>query len=381
MGAWENYKDCCRAVAREDPEAAFCPVCRHVLLRCPAPGCRNLVTPLGHCGRCVDLHLSVEASAVLKARVGGCLNVSFVLSNGAAARSIAIKSVVRDATDLPREAVPVAWDQLEAGRERSFLVPTGPFAHGGRNALRLTIIAAAVFGDVEETYAFAGDVPIEVESAAPTSVVNTFDFSQATIAKDGRLVLSPTSHIGVSSPPEPTEPREVRRDVVVERAERHEIEQGCRGYEGLAARIPRDVEFVYVGFPQDDRPLDGPLRQQPVIRCGRNGRFGHVPQNVEPNDLCLRIYDARSGELDREASASISRHVCDFVVSNDRLNVRAVTNAGLTLNDARLAGGEMRVVSHGDALKVPAGRGKTLTIAVSFRVSAGLVTHVRLEKK
>ncbi len=378
MGAWEDYRSCCRLLAEQDPGAGFCPECGHSLLRCPAPGCSTLVTPLGHCPRCLDLELSLGTSAVLTARVGECLSVPFVLRNDAPARSVAIKAVLRDATDLPQEPVPLAWEQLDSGHVRSFAVTTGPFAHAGRNALRLTIIAAAVFGDVEERYAFAGDVSIDVEGADPKQVVQTFNLS-GNFANDSRVTVSPVAHIADFASM-PAEPRQVHGDVALERAERYEIEQGCRGYGRLAARVPRNVEFAYVGFPANDSPPDGPLLQPSVIRCGRNGRAGRVPSNAEPNDLCLRMYDAVSGELDREASAGISRRACDFVLANDRLNVRAVSGAGVMLNDERVAAGEIRIVSNGDSVTIPAGRGRTLAIRAAFKVSAGLVTQVRLEK-
>jgi hypothetical protein len=375
---WDDYKDCCRAVAAHDHDAVFCPECRHALFRCSAPDCRRLITPLGHCAACIDPRLSLEKGAVVKARLGECLSVPFVIGNNASVRSVSIKSVLRDGTDLPQEVVRLPWDQLEAGRARTFAVATGPFAHGGINSLKLTVIVAAVFGDVEEAYAFSGDVAIDVEGADPTQVVQTFNLS-GVFANEGAVNVSPLAHVADYTGRQ-TDASSARNPVTLERAERYEIEHGYRGYERLAARIPRSVEFVYAGFPASDRPRDGALLQGPVVRCGRNGRAGHAPQGAEPNDLCLRIYDPASGELDREASAGISRHVCDFILGNDRLYVRSASGNGPALNGQRLDAGEMRVVCSGDSLTVAAGRGRTLALGTTFRVSSGLVTQVRIEK-
>jgi hypothetical protein len=378
MGAWDDYRDCCRVTAAHDRDAVFCPDCRHRLFRCPAPDCGGLVTPLGHCPACIDLHLSLEKGAVLKARLGDCLSVPFVLRNHASVRSLSVKSVLRDATNLPQEAVAITWEQLDPGRARAFAVATGPFAHGGVNNLRLTLVVSASFGDVEETYAFSGDVAIDVEGHDPTQVVQTFNLTGVDLGR-GMVVANPnvsaTDHRGRHA-----DGLAARSDIALERAERYEIEHGYRGYEQLGTRIPRDVEFQYVGFPSSDRPPDGPLPQRPVIRCGRNARASDGRQNAQPNDLCLRIYDAASGNVDRDASASISRHVCDFVLQNQRLYVRSTSDAGFARNGDHLAAGTARIVGHGDAFTVAAGR-RQLVFGTTLRISSGLVTQVRFEKR
>ena len=372
MPAWDDYRKCCHVAAALDRDAVFCPDCAHPLFRCAAPDCSRLLAPLAHCPACVDLRLSLREGAVLEARAGECLSMPFVLRNNSSTRSLAVKSVLREGTDLPREAVPLAWDQLEAGRERAFEVIAGPFAHAGIAGLSLTLVVRAVFDGLEETYAFSGNVTIDVEGAESAPKV---DMGRARFGTGGMVVVK--SERGKRR----TEPLKTRKELALERAERFELEQGHRGYSQLAARIARNVAFAYTGFPESDRPADGPLLQRPVVRCGRNGRPGRVPPNVEPNDLCLRVYDPASGELDREASAGISRRACDFVVFNDRLHVRATSGAGLTLNDERLDAGETRVVGNGDLLTVPAGGGKPLALRTTFAVSAGVVTQVRIEKK
>ena len=145
-------------------------------------------------------------------------------------------------------------------------------------------------------------------------------------------------------------------------------------------RVPRTVEFAYVGFPAADAPRDGPLPQRALIRCGRNGRARDGLQDTQANDLCLRAYDAASGALDREASAAISRRACDVLLANDRLYLRSLGDTGVAVNGERLAAGVARVVSHGDAFAFPAGPGRRVAFGAAFRVSGGLVTQVRFEK-
>jgi hypothetical protein len=170
--------------------------------------------------------------------------------------------------------------------------------------------------------------------------------------------------------------------VKLERADLHEIQSGIRGYATLGARVGRDVEFVFDGFPPTDTPAKGPLRGlQPVLRCGRNSRNFDAQRNPQPNDLCLRIHDVDSGELDTEASKAISRHLCDFTLQNDRLCVRSLSESGLLHNGEILKPGVLAVVMDGDSFTTPASARKTVTFEVKFRTAAGLVTQIRFVRR
>jgi hypothetical protein len=281
---------------------------------------------------------------------------------------------MRDATSAPQEPVPVNWEALNPGQTRAFKVDAGPFEHAGLNNLRVTIVAAA-FGDVGEVYAFSGDVAIDVEGRDPDRDV-TINLGGASLGTGAMVVANSRPDGGRRR----AAPLEVRTEVPLERAERYEIERGHRGYEGSGVRVPRTVEFRYIGFPAADAPRDGPLLQKASIRCGRNGRARDDRQDEQPNDLCLRVYDAASRALDRDASAAISRRACDFLLANDRLYLRSLTETGVAVNGGRLAGGMARVVMDGDCFAVPAGPGRRVAFGATFNVSGGLVTQIRFEK-
>lgn len=378
MAGGDDYRECCRLAAAQDAEAAFCPDCRHPLLRCHAPGCAGLVTPLGHCPSCIALRLSIEKGAVLEARLGECLSVPFVLRNEAASRSLCVVRITSEGTNQPSAAVPLAWDRLDAGRARAFAVSAGPFDHGGINNLRLTIVVSAAMGDVEEKYVFTGDVAIDVEGRDPTQVVQHFNLAGADFGTAGMVVANPHASAAERRRRD-ADALGTRTEIPLERAERVELDQGYRGYQETGLRIARGVRVSYAGFPVDDRPPDGPLLQA-VVRCGRNGRRADGRQTSEPNDLCLRVYESRTGQLDREASTAISRRVFDLVLANDRLHVRSVGSSGLALNGQALAAGDLRVVGSGDTLLVAAGGGKSVTVTAGFGVAGGMVTDVRIEK-
>jgi hypothetical protein len=376
MAAWEDYRSCCRVTAARDRAAGFCPECGHRLFRCPAPDCGSLLPPLGHCPDCVSPRLSLEKGAVLTARLGECLSVPLVLGNESRLRPLSVRSIFREGAGAAEEAVPLTWEGLEAGRTRTFSVGAGPFANAGRQSLHLTIVIAAGFGDVEEKYAFTGEVAIDVEGKDPTQVVQHFNLAGADFGTAGMVVANPHAS---GERRRQDDALDRRTDIVLERAERFEIQRGLRGYGEERARIPRDVEFQFAGFPPGDVPPNGPLVTG-VLRCGRNGRPKDGSQTGQPNDLCLRIYDPRTGTLDREASAGISRHVCDFLIQDDRLMVRAATDVGLAFNGQKLAAGDRRVVEHGDGATVNAAPGKTLGFTATLKVAGAVITHVRFDK-
>lgn len=377
MGRWDDYGGCCRAVAASDHAAVFCPECGHPLFRCAAPGCGGLVTPLGHCPSCVDLRLSLEQGAVLTARIGERLSLPFTLRNNSRARPISIAGVTREAAGAAREPVPIDWERLDAGQTRPFRVDAGPFDRGGLNSLRVTIVAVATLDEVPESYAFSGEVAIDVEGREPTRVFQRINVSHT---GTGTMVTA-NPDLG-----DPTRDRkrasaiETRMDVPIERAERYEIEHGFRGHQESGVRVPRDAAFRFAGFPENDAPRDGPLLQRPLVRCGRNSRARDDRRDAQPNDLCLRVYDAASGTLDRDASAAISRHACDFLLANDRLYVRSLGEAAVEVSGERLAAGAARVVNDGDSFALPAGSARQVAFGAGFKLSGGLVTEVRFEK-
>lgn len=376
MRSGDDYAPCCRTAAA-DAEVVFCPECGRALLRCPTPGCGGLLTPLGHCAACLSLRLSLEPAAVLRSRAGECASLPFVLAN-AGSVAVSIKNVLRDAAGLPPEAVPLPWERLDPGRSRALTVTAGPFAHGGITSLRLTFVVAIESGAFEELYAFAGEVSIDVEAAAPTQVFQHVQIQDVDFGTGGMVAANP--HLsGEGRRDRQLDALGVRTDVVLERAERYELQQGLRGYQALGARIPRDVVFQFAGFPSADRPPDGVLVARPVIRCGRNGRPRGGAGDGDANDLCLRVYHA-GGELDREASTAISGRACEFALCGHRLAARSVGRHGLQVNGELLSAGKVRVVEPGDEFAVPSLPGRSATFRAAFTVAGGLVTHVKFEK-
>jgi hypothetical protein len=83
--------------------------------------------------------------------------------------------------------------------------------------------------------------------------------------------------------------------------------------------------------------------------------------------------------LDAESSKGISRHLCDFILQNDRLCLRPFADRGLMQNGEIVNPGSLAVVKGGDSFSVTAGRGKVLTFRTVFKASADVVRQIRFE--
>jgi hypothetical protein len=350
------------------------------LYRCAWLECRSLVDPLGYCLACIQPELSVEKGARLAAEKGECLTIPFVLRNGSTvSHTLRIDNVFRYGRNVSNEVVPIGWEKLEGGRERNFSVETEPFTGGGLINLGLILVIASRVEDIEELYAFAGEMHIDVEHGRvePTTVQQIFNMENA---GTGVLVKADQNLGDFGQRKRQAAAQNDRRLVPLQRVERYERENGYRGYQASGGRIPRNVEFVFQGFPAMDAPPDGPLRGlQPILRCGRNSRNFDAQLNPHPNDLCLRIYDPKSDALDKTASSAISRNVCEFMLQNDRLYLRAITDRGLTQNGEILKSGDIVVVNHGDTFATPVQTSKTLTFSTKFKLSRDEVRQIRFE--
>jgi hypothetical protein len=377
----DDYRDCCRRLASEI-DTGFCPECGHALYRCAYPGCRSLINPLGHCPLCVRPELYVEKGAVLVAEKDECLTIPFVLLNASPVNhALSVQSLFRFGKDVKNEPVSIGWEKLEAGRERAFSVQTEPFTGSGTIHLGLTVIVTSRVEEIEELYAFAGEMRIDVErgSVEPTQISQTFNMEGANLGT-GALVYANQKQAESGLKKRQAVAQQSRLPIPLERQDRYERENGQRGYKESGIRIPRNVEFIYDGFPASDRPSDGPLRGlQPIIRCGRNGRRFDAQKNPQPNDLCLRIYNSKSGELDMEGSSAISRNVCEFIIQNDRLNLRALSDKAIAQNGVALKSGDIVVVNNGDSFATPVRSSKAITFGTKFKIIGDEVKQIGFE--
>jgi hypothetical protein len=379
MPEWSEYKNCCRSAA-SDPETTFCPDCGHPLFRCSQ--CASLINALSHCGICIQLQLYVEKNSILEARIGGCLSIPFVLRNSSpVAHTLRVQNILKDGKNVVNEAVPLRWENLESGRERFFSVETEPLTSTGINTLRLTIVVSSQSPETEEVYAFSGEVNfgVEAEETGSSIQIANLDLGSAVIGSESIFNINTE---GSRSGKRLATARATRAEVVLDRAERYELQHGIRGYKALGARIPRNVDLAYDGFSADDKPPEGPFRGlQPILKCGRNSRRFDAQRNTNPNDLCLRVYDPDSGQLDAEGSTAISRRLCDFIVQNDRLYLRTLSENAMTHNGEILKAGVLVDIADGDSFTTPVRPSKTVSFVVKFKVFRDRISQIRFVRR
>lgn len=379
---WRPYLACCHRYAA-DAAIAFCPECRHALVRCLAfAECRSLAPATGPCPVCVAPTLAIDSGAAVQSKAGERVALPLVLSNvSPAARPFRVTSVAR--LDGPTaEPVHLTWEQVDAGTERRLAVTTPPLAAGGTYDLRVVLVIATRYGGVEESYAYSTGVTLTVAGAdAPQTIQQTINVGGVDAAAGGvgtgAAVSAPLNvQLGAS--------REVttltaRRPLPLERAERYEITHGVRGYREGDTRVPRHVSFAFSGFRATERPADGAtLMLSGRLACGRNSRESRAT-GTAPNDLCLRAYDS-SGRLDEPATMAISRHHFDLVVVNDRLCVHARTSRGLQVNGHDVASGAVVPLAPGDRIVPIPGRPDKLSVRVAFKSTTGVVERVEISR-
>ncbi|MCC6989616.1 MAG: hypothetical protein IT181_11495 [Acidobacteria bacterium] len=379
---WRPYGACC-AKYSADPAVAFCPDCRHPLVRCMAVAeCRSLVPATGPCPACVAPQLLVDAGAVVQSKAGERLAVPLILRNQSpAGRTIWVKRLARlDGA----EAAPVAltWEQIDAGAERRVVVDTPPLEAGGTYALRVVFVVGSRYRGLEEEFAFTAGTTIRVASEGPhtfTQVINVDGVStQGGGVSTGGAVSAPVT-VDFGDRAASTALLE-RMALPLDRAERYELEAGVRGYREQRARASRLVAFSFEGFHAAECPPDGAtLADRGLLAFGRNGRSTGA-RDAAPNDVCLRAYGARAGVVDEPATLAISRHHFDLVVVNDRVCLLARTTRGLQVNEQDLAAGQLVPLASGDRIIPIPGRPDKLCLHVDLSTSMGVVDRVRLRR-
>jgi hypothetical protein len=375
---WQPYGACCHRHAGE-ADAGFCPECGHPFLRCMAfDECRSLVAPAQACPVCVAPALMIDAGAVVQSKAGERVSVPLILRNASpAARPIWIKRIVKwdGRTDEP---LALTWEQIEPGAERHFSLDTPPISEGGTHTLRVIVVLASRHMGLEEEYAFAAGMSINVSGNDTQQIVQNINLSGAQFQTGGMVNTQLNTR---ATPGAGTAALSDRSVLSLERAEKFEIEHDIRGYREDGLRVPRHVEFSFRGFRSADRPPDGTtMLLTGRLACGRNARTPDPSANAIPNDLCLRAYDARTGAVDEPATLAISRHHFDLVVVNDRLCLHARSTHGMDVNGRQVASGQVEPLAPGDRIAPIPGRPDKLALQISFSASVGSVDRIEISR-
>ena len=361
---------------------AFCPECGHPFLRCMAfAECKSLVTPTQACPVCVAPALLIDAGAVVQSKTGERLSVPLILrNNSTGGRPIWVKNIVKLGGSAD-EPVALTWEQIDPQTERHFTIETPPLAEGGRHALRMLFVISSRYRGLEESYAFTGGTTISVSGQESQQIVQNINMQGAHFETGGLVHTALNTKDRASSASSAPAALADRQPLPLERAEKYELEQGIRGYPDRGLRVPRNVEFAFGSFPSAEVPPDGAtMMASGRFTVGRNSRNPDPEAKAEPNDVCLRVYDPRTGAIDEPATLAISRHHFDLVVVNDRLCVHARTTHGMELSGAPLPSGTVMPLRPGERLVPIPGRADKLQLQVAFSSSIGSVDRITISR-
>lgn len=379
---WNGYQDCCHRAAL-DVKAAFCGTCRTPLIRCMNfAECLQLVDPTGPCGVCLKPELVVEAGAVVSGGVGARLAIPLKLRNHNAEirRPIYLSRLVKRESGREPVELPVDWETVNPGEERSLLVEAGPFDTDGthRVELLLTLSFRSKEG-FDEAYVFGGALLLTVSRDQSQQVVQNINFAGAHFETGGLvktdLSLDQRGRDGV-------EASHGRQVVPLERFERLELSEGVRGYQAAGVRVPRTVRFRCAGFNEADAPsFEVGLGARGALALGRSGRERDPQQNPTPMDLTLRAYGP-DGTLDLDKSRLISRHLLDLVVIRDRLLAHVRSAKGALVGGRAVDTGGLALLKDGDVIAATEDTQNAVAVRVRFRPgSHGQIDRIDLTRE
>lgn len=365
--SWRPYQACCQRHA-PDSDVFCCPECGNVLLRCFAfAECGTLVTPTQACSSCVVPTLMIDKGAVVQSRKGDRLSIPLILFNASpAGRPLWVKRIVRW-SDGRSEPLALTWERIDARTERRLTVDTPPMDVGGTHTLQLIVVVASRHKTIEEEYAFACGMSVTVTSSDAQNI-----YQNIVVSGTGGMVDANIKQDEKRGPAGLDD----RAVLPLDRAEKFELDEGIRGYRRERLRVSRMVEFSFAGFADRERPTAGTTAaQRGRLAFGRNSRNADPP-----NDVCLRVYDSRSGHIDEPATMAISRHHFDFVIVNDRLCVQARATTGMEVNGATLAAGDLLPVVPADRIVPIPGRPDKLTLQVAFVDAIDAVERITVSR-
>ena len=335
-------KECCYRTIAGDADAAFCGECGQPILRCMAfEECGGLVGRDGLCHTCVQPVLDLDPSAVKDAQVGSVLTLPLMLKNTSPiGRPLFITALWVRTGDEPRRPVELLWERLDGGAAAPVPARTSVLEQSGTHRIEIAFVAETRYRWRTESFLFAASLEVNVEGDRTGTVHQTINLTADKI-EPGATVYAP-----VRGPQQSTGAGPSHVDLRLVHAERLELEMGLRGVDKVW-RLPRDVRLRWRSFDSGEAPNDGPLAARAGVLA-----IGRTRTKLQGGEGDVRILARDGGGIDEQVSVMISRRHCEVYIQNDRLVVRAESDAGLMVDGDYLSRGDTATIRTGTVISL-----------------------------
>lgn len=344
MTSQNETASCCHIAACQEA-VNYCNQCGKPLLRCAAwKQCGGLLCDDGQCNVCFHPELTLEASSMQSANIGGALALPLQLANRShVGRELFLKGVwVREGTGT-WTTCQVAWDKLPAGKSKPISIIAQAMERSGLHRLEIVLALSSRWDWQQETLAFSANVDVMVEDKQSIHVHSHVE-NHAQAEQTG-VTIAPmirvTTDQGRTSESVTRDPH----NLTLTRASVYEREFGIRGADD-GTLVKRDTKFSWQGFQKGLTPSDGPIvSPDSVLTFGRS----RSRAQAGPCDVRLLVFQP-DGSMDQKWSQAISRDHFKLWIECGRLMLRVMADAGVTINQTLHQRGESVSICDGSTI-------------------------------
>lgn len=371
LSAGLSDRSCCyRHKARG--EAGFCPDCGKPAIRCMAHSeCGSILNDGERCEVCVAPKLTLDAGAMVEARLGGGLSLPLSMTNTSPTElPLFVTAVYSREGRGEWQAEPQSWERLDRGKSAPVVVHADNLDRVGTHRVEVLVLVATRWRWREERYAFTAGLTLNIaepdDQGGHNIQISGDSVGPTTIYVSDRRTTGERAGSGAGQPVE----------LALTRADTAERDFGLRGHEG-GLITPKSASLRFVGFRKTEAPASG-------LISGEGGmyRFGRERTEAEggQGDVRLIVRD-RAGMEDEDLSARISRHHFDLYVESSCLKLRVQGQNGLKVNTANHRRGDVVELSPGDVIRPVASAPDTLGLQLDFDVFNGVTDTVVISRR
>ncbi len=357
-----------------DATASFCGECGATLMRCMAhETCGGLVDATGMCSSCISPQLFLDAGAVQNVTAGGAVALPLLLANASPAGRTLFVTGTWTRSGGQWDKVDLVWDRLDAGAVQPLIVRASTLDRAGSHQLEVLIAVTTRWKWREETFLLSSSLAITAEGGQSINITQNITNAGGDGAMGGANYAP--IRVDTGSAARPASDNTSPRPLALVHAGAKEIDFRLRGMES-GVRVLRGVEFRWRGFGPTEHPPAGPICAPDALLT-----FGRARTRQRGGQIDARIsLLTPQGALDVEGSNHLSRRHFDLYLENDRLHVRAESEAGLGVNGKNWPRGTPVALRDGDIITPLHKAADRLAVRVAFETHSEGVVVVTLTR-